>query len=337
MIIIRTQGERGLVETGEVSKGCWIDARDVTKDDLYKLEHDFGIAGELLTDIMDADEQSRIEKEDEYTALIVRLPVYDEKYEVSFFTLPLGILLFPDKIVTICQRSSDALNDIAGNRLRGFTLRNKSAFVLNFLGRAAFTFLKSLKELNKRTTIIERELQKSVKNNELVQLLSLQKSLVYFTTSIKTNELLLEKLQKSPLLRFREEERELLEDVVTENKQAIEMANIYSSILTGTMDAFASVISNNLNIVMKRLTIVSIVLMIPTLITSFYGMNVDLPFQGSISTVWGISALSVLASVLGAILLNTDRKRKKTPSLALHYAQAGIIPPLAIRQGKQKP
>jgi magnesium transporter len=318
MIIVRTQGEQGLVESSEVGKGCWIDARDVSREDLLRLEQEFGIAGELLTDIMDADEQARIEKEDEYTALIVRLPVYDPREEVAFFTLPLGIVLFPDKIVTICQRSSDALNDIAGNRIRGFTLKNKSSFVLNFLGRAAFTYLKALKELNKRTNIIKDELQRSIKNNELIQLLSIQKSLVYFTTSITTNELLLEKMQKSPLLRLREEEKDLLEDVLTENKQAIEMANIYSSILTGTMDAFASVISNNLNIVMKRLTVVSIVLMIPTLITSFFGMNVDLPFQNSLMAVWGIIAVSLLASLLGAILLNTDQGRKK--SLAVSHA-----------------
>jgi magnesium transporter len=274
---------------------------------------------------MDADEQARIEKEDEYLAFIVRLPVYDASYEVSYFTLPLGIILFPDKIVTVCQRSSDALDDLTGNRVRGFSVKSKNSFVLYLLGRAAFTFLRALKELNKKTNIIERELQKSVKNNELIQLLSLQKSLVYFTTSIKTNELLLEKLQKSPLIRFREEERELLEDVVTENKQAIEMANIYSSILTGTMDAFASVISNNLNIVMKRLTIVSIVLMIPTLITSFYGMNVALPFEGSLFTVWGIIAFSLLASLFGAILLTADRKRKKLASLAIPYSHSLMV------------
>jgi magnesium transporter len=179
------------------------------------------------------------------------------------------------------------------------------------LGRAAFTFLKCLKELNKRTNIIKDELQRSIKNNELIQLLSIQKSLVYFTTSITTNELLLEKLQKSPLIRFKEDEKDLLEDVVTENKQAIEMANIYSSILTGTMDAFASVISNNLNIVMKRLTIVSIVLMIPTLIYSFFGMNVQLPFESASLASWGIITASLLASILGAILLNRERKTKK--------------------------
>jgi magnesium transporter len=329
MIVIRTQGEYGMTETDTVTKGCWIDARDLTKADLKRLQHEFGIAGELLTDIMDADEQARIEKEDDYTALIVRLPVYDESSEVSFFTLPLGIILFSDKIVTICQRSSDALDDLLKNRIRGFNIRNKSAFVLNLLGRAAFTFLKALKELNKRTNSIERELQRSIKNNELIQLLSLQKSLVYFTTSIKTNELLLEKLQKSPIFRFKEDEKDLLEDVVTENKQAIEMANIYSSILTGTMDAFASVISNNLNIVMKRLTIVSIVLMIPTLIYSFYGMNVDLPFQEHVLTGWSILGISLLISVLGAILLNTDRKRgnpkaKRKIKRAAVYSQAAL-------------
>lgn len=323
MITIRIQDRNSLVETDTVHKGCWIDARNVDENDLKRLEQEFGIAGELLADIMDADEQARIEKEETYTALIVRIPVYDTTYEASFFTLPLGIILFSDKIITICQRSSDALEDLARNRIRGFNIKNKSSFVLNLLGRAAFTFLKSLKELNKRTNIIKGELQKSIRNKELIQLLSIQKSLVYFTTSITTNELLLEKLQKSPLIHFKEDEQDLLEDVVTENKQAIEMANIYSSILTGTMDAFASVISNNLNIVMKRLTIVSIVLMIPTLIYSFYGMNVELPFQQSPFMVWVITGISLAASIMGAIFLNTDRKRKKITPNIIPYSQAG--------------
>jgi magnesium transporter len=319
MIVIRTQGEFGITEADTVTKGCWIDARDLSGADIKRLQHEFGIAGELLTDIMDADEQARIEKEDDYTALIVRIPVYNESFDASFFTLPLGIILFSDKIVTICQRSSDALDDLVKNRVRGFSTKNKSAFILNLLGRAAFTFLKYLKELNKTTNLIKNELQKSIKNNELIQLLSIQKSLVFFTTSIKSNELLLEKLQKSPLIRFKEDERELLEDVVIENRQAIEMANIYSSILTGTMDAFASVISNNLNIVMKRLTIVSIVLMIPTLIYSFFGMNVDLPFQSHSIAGWGILSVSLLVSILGAILLNTDGKRKKIKAKPIPY------------------
>ncbi|MDR1105427.1 MAG: magnesium transporter CorA family protein [Treponema sp.] len=311
MITIRVQGEDGITETGTVCRGCWIDARNVGREDILRLEGEFGIAGELLTDIMDTDEQARIEKEDEYTAIIVRLPVFDDSGDLPFFTLPLGIVLYGDKIVTICQRSSEALDDILRNRIRGFSFRNKSTFVLNLLGRGAFTYLKYLKELNKRTNIIKDELQRSIKNNELIQLLSIQKSLVFFTTSIKSNELLLEKLQKSLLIRFKEDEKELLEDVVIENRQAIEMANIYSSILTGTMDAFASVISNNLNIVMKRLTVVSIVLMIPTLIYSFFGMNLPLPLQDLPRVGLIITIVSLMASGLGAFFLNGERARKK--------------------------
>jgi magnesium transporter len=323
MITIYVQGKRVLIESKEVSKDCWIDARNVTEKDLDLLEREYGIAGGLLIDIMDADEQARVEKEDEYTAFIVRIPVCDPEADPIFFTLPLGIVLFGDKIITICQKSSEALDDIARSKVRGVRLANKSAFVLNLLGRSAFTFLRFLKDINRRSTRIELDLQKSIKNNELVQLLSLQKSLVYFTTSIKTNELLLEKLQKSPLIRFKEDENDLLEDVVTENKQAIEMANIYSATLSGTMDAFASVISNNLSIVMKRLTIVSIVLMIPTLIYSFFGMNVNLPFSGFPLASAGIFAASLLASLLGAVFLNSrpsresgkclGRKRRKPP------------------------
>ena len=326
MIIIRTQGEKGLVQSNSVLKDCWVDARNVSKDDLVKLEKDFGIASELLADIMDIDEQARIEKEDEYTAIIARLPVFDDSNETAHFTVPIGIIMFPDKIVTICQRSSDVLDDLTGHRIRDFSIKNKGSFVLNLLGRAAMNYLRALKDLNKKTAIIERELQKSVKNNELVQLLTIQKSLVYFTTSIKTNELLLEKLQKSPFIHFKEEEQELLEDVLTDNKQAIEMANIYSSILTGTMDAFASVISNNLNRVMRRLTIISIMLMIPTLITSFFGMNVALPFQEAPLTFAGIIGASVLASSIGAILLS-ERRKKKIAVLAIpSYSQNLIVP-----------
>jgi len=318
MITVRTPGDKGLVQTNEIVKDCWVDARNVSREDLAKLEKDFGIASELLADIMDIDEQARIEKEDEYTAIIVRLPVFDNSYDTAHFTVPIGIVMFPDKIVTICQRSSDVLDDLTGHRIRDFSIKNKGSFVLNLLGRAALNYLRALKDLNKKTATIEHELQKSVKNNELVQLLNIQKSLVYFTTSIKTNELLLEKLQKSPFIRFKDEEQELLEDVLTDNKQAIEMANIYSSILTGTMDAFASVISNNLNRVMRRLTIISIMLMIPTLITSFFGMNVPLPFHENPLTFAGIIGACLLASSLGALLLGEKRKKKST-TLAIPY------------------
>ncbi len=320
MITIRTQGDKKLITSDELAKDCWVDARNVSREDLSRLENEYHIAQELLADIMDPDEQARIEKEDEYTAIIVRLPIYDESFEVKHYAVPVGIILFNDKIITICQRSSDVLDDLASSRIRDFNIRNKSAFVLNLMGRAALGYLRALKDLNKSTNRIERELQKSVKNNELVQLLTIQKSLVFFTTSLKTNELLLEKLQKSALMRFKEDEQELLEDVLTDNTQAIEMANIYSSSLTGTMDAFASVISNNLNMVMKRLTIVSIVLMIPSMVSGFFGMNVELPFQHNPFAFAGILGVSVLSAAVGALMLG-ERRKKKIAAIALPYTQ----------------
>jgi magnesium transporter len=242
------------------------------------------------------------------------VPVYDVTLEVIYYTVPLGIILFPDKIVTVCQRSSSAIEDMMTNRVRGFPMRNKSAFVLHILGRAAMAYLKALKELNRNSNNTEFELRKSVQNGELIQLLSIQKSLVYFETSLKANGLVLEKMQKlatGSAFNLEEEDIDLLEDVITDNIQASEMANIYSSILTGTMDAFASIISNNMNIVMKRLTVINSILMIPTLIFSLFGMNVDLPFQHFQYAIVVIIAMTLFASVIGAVIVNWDSYSKK--------------------------
>jgi magnesium transporter len=322
VIIIWEQSGRGFTERQDVCEGCWIDARSVNNTDLARLENEFGISQELLTDIMDADEQSRIEQEDEYTAIIIRVPVYDISLEVIYYTVPLGIILFADKIITVCQRSSSAIEDILTNRIRGFPMRTKSAFVLYVLGRAAAAYLKALKELNRNSNNIEFTLRKSVQNRELIQLLSIQKSLVYFTTSLNANALVLEKMQKSTVFRLKEEEQDLLEDVITDNVQATGMADIYSSILTGTMDAFASVISNNLNIVMKRLAIINIILMIPTLIYSFFGMNVNLPFQNHAGAIVIILLMSFVASIIGVFIINWETRSKRKISPGRHIPES---------------
>ncbi|MEI6876205.1 MAG: magnesium transporter CorA family protein, partial [Spirochaetota bacterium] len=251
----------------------------------------------------------------DYTLLIVRLPAYDARFEVAYYTAPLGILLFPDRILTVCHSDNEVMEDLRNGRVRGLDLRNKSAFVLHLLGRAAVVYLRHLKDINRQTSTIEHDLQRSVKNNELTQLLSLEKSLVFFTTSLKSNEILLEKLQSSRAMRFKEDETELLEDVLTDNKQAIEMANIYSDILAGMMDAFASVISNNLNIVMKRLTSISVLLMLSNLIVSAFSMNVETPLTGVKHAFWAITAVAAVASFVGAILISDFRPkfRRKKP------------------------
>ena len=307
MITIRKNEGTRLIEIDGGEKNCWVDVRDPSREELSRLEAEYRINPEHIQDILDIDEQARIEKEDEYTLLIVRLPVYDARFEVAYYTAPCGIFLFSDRILTICQTDCEALEEIRSGRVRGLDVRNKSAFVLHFFGRAAVVYLRYLKDLNRRTAVIERELQRSVKNHELTQLLAFEKSLVFFTTSLKTNEIVLEKLQATKTIRFKEDETELLEDVLTDNKQAIEMANIYSSILTGTMDAFASVISNNLNNVMRQLTSISIILMIPTLIASIYGMNVP---NGLENNPWGFG-LVVLASFFFSILGIVLFRRKK--------------------------
>jgi len=313
MIKVRVGGPNGLRLAERAERNCWIDVLDPTAEELSLLEKWYKVEAEHLSDVLDIDEQARIEKEDEYTLLVVRLPVFDARYELPYFTVPCGIFLFSDRIVTICQTDCEALQDLRSGKAKGLDLKNKSAFVLHLLGRSAIVFLRFLKEINRRTSAIERELQASVKNHELTQLLSSEKSLVFFTTSLKSNEILLEKLQATKAIRFKEDETELLEDVVTDNKQAIEMANIYSDILAGMMDAFASVISNNLNIQMKRLTILSVMLMVATFVVSAFSMNVSTPLPDKSWSFWAIIAIAAAASALGgAVMLG----RKATPRRA---------------------
>ncbi|HPS44321.1 MAG TPA: magnesium transporter CorA family protein, partial [Treponemataceae bacterium] len=205
------------------------------------------------------------------------------------------------------------LNDLTNNRVRGLTLGDLPAFVVRILARADLIFLRYLKEINRRSNSIEIELQKSVRNNELIDLLKLEKSLTYFTTSLKSNQLLFEKLMKTRLIQLDAEDRDWLEDVAIDNRQAIEMSDIYSNILSGMMDAFASVISNNLSIVMKRLTVINLVLMIPTMVTSFFGMNVDVPmseWKGH-AAVLVILGVCLVTSLLAMFLLSDKPPRKK--------------------------
>ncbi|MFZ4614671.1 MAG: magnesium transporter CorA family protein [Rectinemataceae bacterium] len=326
MITYRTSSHGQLVIAERPDRAAWFDVKDATKEELDFLAGEYAINPEHIADILDIDELARIEKEDEYTLVIVRLPVFDARFEVAYYTVPLGILLFPDRIVTICHSDNEVMEDLRNGRVRGLDLRNKSAFLLHLLGRAAIVYLRHLKDINRQTAAIERDLQRSVKNNELTQLLSLEKSLVFFTTSLKSNEILLEKLQSSRAMRFKEDETELLEDVLTDNKQAIEMSNIYSDILSGMMDAFASVISNNLNIVMKRLTSISVLLMLSNLIVSAFSMNVETPLSGVKHAFWAITLVAAIASAIGAILISDWRPRRWKKALK------STVTGMAIRQ-----
>lgn len=312
MITIWKQENRKMTEGKRTDQPIWVDARNVTREDIRVLESEYGIDTETIMDILDPDELSRIEREDAYTLIIVRLPIFIATNEVSYFTIPLGIILFPNMVLTICWADCELLNDLTNNRVRGLTLGDLPAFVVRILARADLIFLRYLKEINRRSNSIEIELQKSVRNNELIDLLKLEKSLTFFTTSLKSNQLLFEKLMKTRLIQLDAEDRDWLEDVAIDNRQAIEMSDIYSNILSGMMDAFASVISNNLSIVMKRLTVINLVLMIPTMVTSFFGMNVDVPMSqwkghGAVLVILGVC---LSTSLLAMILLSDKPPRK---------------------------
>ena len=296
----------------DLGKKTWIDARSVTRDDIKILEEEYRVSQEHILDILDQDEMSRIEPDDEYTLFIFRLPLFNPENDVTYLTIPLGIVLFPDKIITICWSDCEVLKDISSNRIKNISIENFLTFILKIMSRTDSNFLRYLKEINRRTITIQGELQMSVKNNELIQLFNLEKSLEYFTTSLKSNQLLIEKLYKMKGVYLDEDQKDFLEDIAIDNRQAIEMTDIYSNILSGMMDAFASVISNNLNIVMKRLTVVSLVLNVPTLIVSFFGMNIQLPFANSgwIGTIC-VSSICLVATFLASLILKEKPVREK--------------------------
>jgi len=300
-------GNSSVRQLKKFSKNCWIDVTNPSEDDKTIIIKKFPFINDILADLLDADEQSRIDKEKKYTLIILRVPVYNNDAEVPFFTIPLGVILLNECVLTISLHDNIVLKDVRENRVRNYEIKNKSMLLLLFFMRASVNYLLYLKRINRFTSGIEKDLRKSIRNNELYELLTYEKSLVYFTTSLKSNELLLEKLHKGFFLRLGEIEMELVEDTITENKQAIEMSIIYSNILSGMMDAFASIISNNLNEVMKKLTTISLVLMIPTLIASVYGMNVHLPLQENPFAFWIVIVGSALIS-LGSILVFIKKK-----------------------------
>jgi len=309
MLIIRKKNNEGVLEEiATLENDSWVELIAPDKTELKKVIKETGIPEDFFTDPLDINERARVEIDDKWTLIILRVPHYNpQSMDVQFTTLPLGIVFSENQFFTICSVESLVLKDFLSGRVRNFSPASKNRFILQIFLRTAIHYLNYLKEINQRTNTVEKELHKAMKNEELIHLLNLEKSLVYFTTSLKSNEIMMERLQRMELLKMSDEEKDFLEDTIVENKQAIEMANIYSNILSGMMDAFASVISNNLTVVMKLLTSITIILMLPTLVASIYGMNVRLPFQESTHAFWLIMGISLVLSVVG-ILIFIKRK-----------------------------
>lgn len=298
----------------ESTKKTWVDARVVTRDDVELLQSEYNIDPEHILDILDPDELSRIEDGDGYILTIIRLPIFDPSAETQYSTIPLGIIIKDSNIITICWTDCEVLKDFSAGRVKGISIEDFTSFIIRIISRADITFLRYLKEINRRSIGIQSELRLSIENKEILQLLGLEKSLVYFTTSLKSNQLLLEKFRKTKLIALDTDDIDWLDDVEIDNKQAIEMADTYRNVIFGVMDAFASVISNNLNIVMKKLAILNIIMMVPTFITSFFGMNVPLPFENyGKYAVWIISGISLISIFITNLLLNISQKTLNQP------------------------
>jgi magnesium transporter len=270
----------GLEKIDELVPGSWINIVDPTTDEIEQMAS-IGIPQDFLTYPLDMDERSRTEREDDGTTLIIiRIPYFQgPKVDVPYITVPLGIILNENYIITVGRRPNQIIEEMASGRVRGLSTAKRYRFVLRILLNTASRFLHYLREINNRVDLLEDQLQASMKNKEVAELLKMQKSLVYFTTALRSNQLVLDRLQRGQMFHKYPDDEDLLEDVITENQQAIEMVTTSTTILSSMMDSFASIISNNLNVVMKFLASMTIVLSLPTIVTSYFGMNVDLPFQ----------------------------------------------------------
>jgi magnesium transporter len=293
MISIYKNTESGLTTLTEPVSGCWINAINPTTEEIQWLQS-LQIPSDYITYPLDLDERSRTERENGELLIVLRIPYYQgQATDVPYITIPLGIIINENYLITICKRENSTISEFASGRIRGLSTAKRNRFVLRLLLHTASNYLAHLREINKVVDGLEDQLQLSTRNKEVLDLLKYQKSLTYFTTALKSNELMMERLQRSQLFKAFPEDEDLLEDVITENQQAIEMTNISSNILSSMMDAFASIISNNLNGVMKFLAAVTIVISIPTMVTSTFGMNVDLPFASSPLGFWVVMAIAV--------------------------------------------
>ena len=293
-----------LTELDQLEEGVWVHLTDPERDEIGRVVTELGMESDYIVAALDEEESPRVECDDDQTLIIVDMPtVQPEGRTFVYNTIPLGIVHSPRALVTVCLRESTIIDNFVEGRVKGFSTNKKTRFILQLLYRNASRFLQYLKQIDKASTLIENELHKSMKNRELIQMLKLEKSLVYFSTSLTGNEMTMEKLLKTDYIKKYPEDTNLLEDVIIENKQAIEMCNIYRDILSGTMDAFASVISNNLNIVMKMLASITIVMSIPTIVASFFGMNTGVPWEGNNFGFFIVIGISFALAGITALVL----------------------------------
>ena len=307
--------EHGRIATVEGFRpGCWAHlGPPFAPGEVPAFAERYEIPLDFLTDSLDIDERSRYEREEDVKLIMINSPVPNkdgrEDNDAIFVTVPIGIVLVPEMTVTITSVPETIVQRFIDGKVRGFDPADYRGFVLRILEQNVFRFTAYLRELNKRRNAIERVLYDSSRNKDLRSLLSIEKSLVFFVNSLSTNELLKLKMKRTDFLKIRDDEDrvDLFEDIIIDNSQALEMSNVYTNILSGTMDAYSSIISNNLNVVIQRLTLITIVLTVPTLVASLYGMNVPLPGSDSPYAFGIVIAVSIVLSLV--MVFYFQRKR----------------------------
>ena len=311
--ISKTQEDGTLkkLELNEAVSGSWFNLTNPTHEEIQQVSLVLGLDESFLNNSLDADELSRMDFEDGNLLVIINVPVMDD--DGNFDTLPLGLIFTPESMITVCSQENKIISSFNEDTAKFFDTRQKANFMLSILFRAAKFYLRYLSLINKQTDNIEESLRKTTNNKALFQLMEIQKSLVYFTTALKDNQLVLQKLLRvvnanaanlQSILKFTEDDIDMLEDVIIENKQASEMVEMHRTILESMMDCLASIINNNLNLVMKFLASITIIMSIPTMIGSFWGMNVPMPFGENSFGFMIVILISILATCVAAIFFN---------------------------------
>lgn len=278
MLTIYKTTEQGFEQLESMANGSWVKAIDPTPEEIQQLVN-WGIDLDYINYSLDLDEMPRMERDEDYTFILIRIPHSQPESDIPFITIPLGIMIKGNMIITICRYDKDMFKVLANGKYRLLKTSKRYRFALYIFLETATRYLTHLREINRMTDVIEDQLQKSTRNREVLELLKYQKSLTYFATALRSNEVMMERVQRTQIFNYYEEDQDLLEDVLTENQQAIQMTSIATEILSGMMDAFASIISNNLNGVMKALAALTIIVSLPGTVAGFFGMNVMLPLS----------------------------------------------------------
>ncbi|MHA4844475.1 magnesium transporter CorA family protein [Flavitalea antarctica] len=272
------------VEIDKAENGSWVNVLPpLRQEEFTELSNSLDIPLDFLTDSLDIDERSRFEEEDNVKLIVIKTPTENNSFNESdayYITIPIVIILTHTQIVTVNSFENSAIKKFL-NSFQNRHPDNRKMMMLKIVEKIIQTYMESLKEINLRRNALEQKLYAANRNEQLLQLMRIQKSLVYFITALRSNELLLMKIERTHFLGLNEEEKEFLDDLIVDNSQALEMANIYTNILSSTLDAFASIIANNQNEVLKRLSVITIVLTFPVLVASIYGMNVPIPYARS--------------------------------------------------------